>query len=119
MSLAEFRKDLRAWLAENCPDSMQTPLPQSEMPSGGKRTVYKNPDTKIWMDRMSAQGYTVPTWPKEYGGAGLDADEARVLREEMSRIQARPALSGMGLSMIGPALLEYGTDEQKRNIYQK
>jgi acyl-CoA dehydrogenase len=113
MSLAVFREDLRAWLAENCPESMQTPLPQSEMPSGGKRTVYANPDTKVWMDAMSAKGYTVPTWPKEYGGAGLDADEARILREEMSRIQARPALSGMGLSMIGPALLEYGSDEQK------
>ncbi|MFT7687988.1 MAG: acyl-CoA dehydrogenase [Candidatus Azotimanducaceae bacterium] len=113
MSLADFREELRTWLTENCPASMQTPMPQSEAPGGGKRSVYKNPDTKVWMDRMASKGYTVPTWPKEYGGAGLDADEAGVLREEMSRIQARPALVGMGLSMIGPALLEYGSDEQK------
>jgi alkylation response protein AidB-like acyl-CoA dehydrogenase len=62
---------------------------------------------------MAERGYTVPTWPTEYGGAGLSKDENQVLQEEMRRINARPAHVGMGISMIGPALLEYGTDEQK------
>ncbi|MCB1683063.1 MAG: acyl-CoA dehydrogenase family protein, partial [Pseudomonadales bacterium] len=52
-------------------------------------------------------------WPTEYGGAGLKAAEARILQEEMAKIGARPPLMGMGLSMIGPTLLEFGTEDQK------
>ena len=113
MSLETFREETRAWLEANCPPSMRTPMPADEMPSGGRKVTYKNPETKRWMDLCAEQGFTVPTWPKEYGGAGLDADENRVLREEMARINARTPLTGMGISMIGPALLEYGNDEQR------
>jgi acyl-CoA dehydrogenase len=113
MSLEAFREETRAWLEENCPPSMRTPMAPDEFPAGGRKVKYRNPETKLWMDRCAERGFTVPTWPKEYGGAGLNADESRVLREEMARIQARTPLTGMGLSMIGPALLEYGNDEQK------
>lgn len=113
MSLETFRQETRAWLEENCPASMRTPLVPDEMPSGGRKVTYKNPDTKLWMDRCAERGFTVPTWPKEFGGAGLDSDENRILREEMARIHARTPLAGMGLSMIGPALLEYGNEEQQ------
>jgi len=113
MSLESFREETRTWLEENCPASIRTPMPADEYPGGGRRASYKNPDTKVWMDRMSSKGFTVPTWPKEYGGAELNSDEGRVLQQELRRISARPALVGMGLSMIGPALLEYGTDDQK------
>jgi alkylation response protein AidB-like acyl-CoA dehydrogenase len=84
-----------------------------EYPGGGRRARFKNPDTKVWMERCAAKGFTVPTWPEAYGGAGLDVSEAQILRQEMQRIKARTPLVGMGLSMIGPALLEFGTDEQK------
>lgn len=110
---AAFQQEVRGWLEENCPASMRTPMPANEHPGGGKRATYPNPDTKLWMDRMASRGFTVPTWPKEYGGAGLDKDQARILSAEMRRINARPAHLGMGISMIGPALLEYGTDAQK------
>jgi alkylation response protein AidB-like acyl-CoA dehydrogenase len=113
MSLEKFREETRNWLEENCPESIRTPMPANEMPGGGTRIKYRNPETKTWMDRCAARGFTAPIWPTEYGGAGLSAAESQVLRQEMSRINARPALVGMGLSMIGPALLEYGTDEQK------
>ena len=83
------------------------------MPGGGKRASYKNQDTKLWLDRCAERGFTVPSWPKEYGGAGLDKDQVVVLQSEMRRVNARPPLVGMGISMIGPALLEYGTDVQK------
>ena len=108
-----FRKEVRAWLAGNCPPSMRTPMPQNEYPGGGRRARYPNPDSKLWLDRMAARGWTAPTWPVEYGGAGLDKLRNAVLQEELRHINARPALLGMGLSMIGPALLEFGTDEQK------
>lgn len=113
MSLDAFREETRAWLEENCPASMRTPMVPDEFPAGGRKVKYKNPDTRLWLDRCAEKGFTVPTWPKEFGGAGLDSDENRVLREEMNRVSARTPLTGMGLSMIGPALLEYGNDEQK------
>lgn len=111
--LNEFREHARAWLEENCPASMRTNMPPNEMPSGGRRTQYKNPDTKLWMDRCAERGYTVPAWPQLCGGAGLDKDQVMVWQQEMRRINARPSLVGMGVSMIGPALLEYGTQAQQ------
>ncbi len=108
-----FRQEIREWLEENCPASMRTPMPADEMPSGGKKTQYKNPDTKLWMDRCAEQGYTTPTWPKEYGGAGVDAEQNGIFQQELNRIGARRPLVGMGISMIGPALLEFGTEAQK------
>ena len=108
-----FRTATRAWLEENCPESMRTPMAADEYPGGGRRARFKNPDSKVWMERCAAKGFTVPTWPEAYGGAGLDVSEAQILRQEMQRIKARTPLVGMGLSMIGPALLEFGTDEQK------
>ena len=114
-----FRDEVRGWLEDNCPASMRTPMVADEHPGGGRRAEYKNADTKLWMDRCAERGYTVPSWPKEYGGAGLNKDEAVVLQQEMRRINARPALLGMGLSMIGPALLEYGTDAQKQEHLPK
>jgi len=113
MSLEAFRTETRAWLEDNCPESMRTPMPADEYPGGGRRAQFKNADTEVWMRRCAEKGFTVPTWPTAYGGAGLDVDQAKILRQEMARIKARAPLVGMGLSMIGPALLEFGTEEQK------
>jgi len=111
--LNAFRGELRDWLAQNCPQSMRTVMPADEMPSGGLRTQYKNSDTKLWMDRCAAQGFTAPSWPKAYGGAGFDQAQMAIWQDELRRINARPPLVGMGLTMIGPALLEYGNEQQK------
>ena len=110
-----FREETRAWLEENCPASMRTPMPADELPAFGRRAMYKNPDTKLWLDRMADRGWTTPMWPAEYGGGGLSKEQAAVLQEELDRINARLALGGgMGTSMIGPALLEFGSPEQCR-----
>ena len=111
--LATFRTEARTWLADNCPESMRAPMSEDETPGGGRRAQYKNPDTKVWMDRCAERGYTVPMWPKAYGGAGLTKDENVVFQEEMRQINARPPHVGMGISMIGPALLEFGNEDQK------
>ena len=63
---------------------------------------------------MRDKGWTVPDWPKEYGGGGLDGAEHKVLREEMARIGARSPLSSFGIWMLGPALLKFGNEEQKK-----
>jgi alkylation response protein AidB-like acyl-CoA dehydrogenase len=64
---------------------------------------------------MAARGWGTPTWPREYGGGGLSPMAARVLQQEMDRLGAFNPLSiGMGISMVGPTILEYGTEQQKR-----
>src|SRR3546814_16138841 len=80
---------------------------------GGRNWTFKNDAQKAWLEACVAKGYTVPAWPKDYGGAGLDPAEAKVLREEMNRINARPPLSSFGIWMLGPALLQFGPEEQK------
>ena len=112
--LATFRAETRAWLEENCPPAMRTWMPEDEQVAGGRKAVWKRPEQKIWLDRMAAKGWTAPTWPKKYGGGGLANDEAIILDEEMQDLGCRAPLRGMGLSMLGPVLLEYGTEEQRQ-----
>src|SRR5690606_22644058 len=88
-------------------------MPESEIPWGGRHPEYANPETKLWLERMAAKGYTAPTWPKQYGGAGLNAEQAGILQRELKKLDARPALFSFGLWMLGPVLLEYGSEAQK------
>ncbi len=111
-----FREETCAWLEENCPASMRTPMAEDEVMWGGRKADPKNPDSKLWLDRMGAQGWTAPMWPKEYGGGGLNKEENKVLQEELGRIKARPPLFSFGLWMLGPVLLEYATEEQKQQF---
>ena len=109
-NLDAFREETRAWLEANCPQSMRNRTFHWE----DAHLIYDTDDARQWLKVMAARGWTAPTWPKEYAGGGLSAAEAQVLAQEMSRIKAVAASSGMGLAMIGPTLLEYGTEEQKK-----
>jgi acyl-CoA dehydrogenase len=115
--LEAFRAETRAWLEANCPPEMrQRVADDDDICWGGRRFRFKNEAQKLWLERMAARGWTVPTWPSDYGGGGLTADEARILAEEMRRIKARPPLSSFGIWMLGPALLKYGSEAQKRRF---
>ena len=114
--LEAFRAEVRDWLAENCPASMRTPMVPSEIPWGGRNPTWKNPDSKLWMERMGEKGWTAPTWPTEYGGGGLSKEEAKILKEEMEAINARAPLFSFGLWMLGPVLLEFANEEQKKKF---
>ena len=71
-------------------------------------------DFALWKERMGAKGWGVPTWPAQYGGGGLSREQARALQQEMVAIGAVNPIVGMGISMFGPTLLEYGTEAQKQ-----
>ena len=118
-SLLDFRMETRAWLDENCPSSMRATGTEEDMIGGGKKQAYKNPEAKLWLDRMAQKGWTAPMWPTEYGGGGLSKEEFLVLQDEMIRINARSPIGGMGFSMIGPTLLDYGTEAQKQEHLPK
>ena len=107
--LTGWRRETRAWLEENCPPGARG-LGQI---AWGSSKVELEPDTRLWLSRMSERGWTVPTWPREYGGAELTRDEYRVLIEELKRIGARTPLTGRGVNYIGPTLLELGSESQK------
>ncbi|MGI9324596.1 MAG: acyl-CoA dehydrogenase family protein [Pseudomonadales bacterium] len=111
--LNTFRAETREWLEANCPPSMRTATPEDEIIWGGRTQVYKNPESEVWLERMAQKGWTCPTWPKAYGGAELSADQNRVFLAEMNRINARLPVQSFGIWMLGPALLEFATHEQK------
>jgi alkylation response protein AidB-like acyl-CoA dehydrogenase len=112
--LLEFRSEVRAWLAQNCPPEMREPVrTDSDTCWGGRNFQPSSPAQKQWLDRMASRGWTVPDWPKAYGGGGLSPAQTKILREEMIAISARDPLRSFGISMLGPALLKYGTEEQK------
>jgi acyl-CoA dehydrogenase len=114
--LETFRTETRAWLDANCPPDMRLPLEDDEDRCwGGRNPTFKSEGQKIWLERMAARGWTVPEWPKEFGGGGLSREETKVLRSEMRKLGCRSPLDSFGIWMLGPALLKYGTDAQKRH----
>ncbi len=118
--MEQFRQEVRAWLQDNCPPSMQTtPRSEDETVWGGRNAVFPSEDAKSWLEAMGGKGWTCPTWPAEYGGGGLSHEENMILQSELGRINARTPLVSFGISMLGPVLLEYGTEEQKKEHIPK
>jgi acyl-CoA dehydrogenase len=110
-----FRQEVREWLEANCPESMRSPYrSEADVCWGGRNFEFQSDDQRLWLERMAERGWTAPTWPKEYGGGGLDRSQEKILKEELARIHARPPLLSFGISMLGPALLKFGSEELKR-----
>lgn len=117
--LDTFRAETRAWLEAHCPPEMREPIRSEKDACWGGRNPDFQPGQKAWMDAMASRGWTVPDWPTAYGGGGLSPAETKILREEMAAIKARNPLNSFGISMLGPALLKYGTEEQKLDYLPK
>jgi acyl-CoA dehydrogenase len=118
--LEKFRRETRAWLEANCPLEMRRPAASDDdIFWGGRNAKFSSEPQRAWFERMRDKGWTVPHWPSEYGGGGLDAEEAKIVRQEMAAIGARAPLTSFGISMLGPALLKYGTEAQKKEHLPK
>ena len=108
---AAFRLEVRDWLNANFPkalahkDNGMSAVEGPTQPSGNELA---------WQTAMGDKGWGVPTWPAAYGGGGLDRRQAAILAEEMAKVGAWNPIGGMGVMMFGPTLLEYGSEEQKR-----
>ena len=110
-----FRQAARDWLEANCPGSMRQPYrDEGDACWGGRNFKFQSEDQENWLKKMAGKGWTVPTWPVKYGGAGLDSAQAKILREELNRIKARPPLESFGISMLGPPLLKFGSEELRQ-----
>jgi len=115
MNQQTFRAATRAWLQDNCPQSMRNKAVHFE----DAHEIYSTVDAQLWRERMAERGWTAPSWPSEYGGGGLSREDHRILQQEMADIKALPPATGMGLSLIGPTLLEFATSEQKQRHLPK
>lgn len=110
IGLEDFRAEARAWLEANFPPSLKG---QGALASTEVTTTH--PELRAWRKAIGEKGWATPTWPAEYGGGGLSPQEARVLGQEMAKLGAfNPMMFGMGVTMIGPTILDYGTEDQKK-----
>ena len=111
-NLEAFSTSVREWLASNFPEN----LVGFSMGMEGSANALHESDLELWRQRLAEKGWGAPTWPVIYGGAGLSHPQAKALGQEMGKIGAFnpiPILAGMGVTMVGPTVLEYGTDDQK------
>jgi acyl-CoA dehydrogenase len=112
--IESFRRETRAWLQTHCPAEMRQPIAsENDICWGGRHFSFQSEAQRAWMECMAERGWTVPGWPAIYGGGGLSKEEAAVLRQELRGLGCRSPLDSFGIWMLGPALLTYGTEEQK------
>ena len=106
MGLESFREEVRSWLQTHCPAAARGP--GEAIPIGSIRPI--DAELLAWRHALGNKGWSVPPWPRAYGCGGLSRAENQVLQDELRAIDARMPMPGMGTSMIGPTLLEYGTE---------
>ena len=112
--LDAFRAETRSWLEANCPAEMRTPMTREQDACwGGRKAQFSSPAQRQWLSTMAERGWTVPTWPRAYGGGGLSGEQAKILAQEMRSLRCRPPLQSFGIWMLGPALLKFGSEAQK------
>lgn len=120
VDLEQFRRETRAWLEKVCPPSQRAAFANNEDGYwGGRNQGPVDPELKSYFQAMADRGWTVPTWPKEYGGGGLSKEENKILEEEMRALNCRIPLKSFGIWMLGPVLLQYGSEELKREHLPK
>ncbi|MBV9756742.1 MAG: acyl-CoA dehydrogenase family protein, partial [Alphaproteobacteria bacterium] len=102
-----FRAELRAWLEANYPPALRHPPHRLHLA-----------EVRPWYDILSRQGWLAPGWPREWGGMGLSAAKQLIYIEEFER-HGCARLPDHGIVMVGPLLIRYGTEEQKRRFLPK
>ena len=105
-----FRQEVRGWLAEAMPE------PLKEKASNGAH--YTPDDVREWHRILHSKGWAAPNWPERHGGPGWDVTKRFIFGEEVARAQA-PTLSPFGIGMVGPLLIQFGSDEQKQRFLPK
>ena len=104
-SLEAFQQEARNWIDENLPAELRV----------GNRKDLPGKILGEWIEALASRGWATPQWPTEYGGGGLDRKQAAVLMNELKAVKA-PIVGGFGVTMLGPTLLEFGTEEQKQEF---
>jgi alkylation response protein AidB-like acyl-CoA dehydrogenase len=108
---AAFRGDVRSFIESHLPDDWQASDEDNAMvePQDPRRRAF----LREWRTALASRGWIALHWPREYGGAGMTQGEQFIFNEEMAEARA-PDVGGFGVTMIGPTLIVYGTEEQKK-----
>src|SRR5260370_15792635 len=107
----QFRNDLRAWLAANAPKDWDTRRDDSlEVPFDF---------LKAWQRKLYDGGWAGISWPKEYGGRGASLMQQVIFWQEMALAGAPPMANVLGLGLIGPTIIAFGTEAQKKRYLRK
>ncbi len=119
--LDAFTAEASAWLEENYPAELRAAGPKTDPEAiwGGRAFAGSEDPQIVWLRRMASRGWTAPSWPKEYGGGGLSAEQARALNKLLTAGHYQQPLASFGVWMLGPVLLEYATEAQKREHLPK
>lgn len=104
-------EDFRVWVEQNCPKEIRG---KSLNYAGGTKHKIPGPAFEQWFNACVERGLTVPEWSPDYGGAGLNKVDAAAFREAMHEVSAPIPLFGLGIAMLGPTIIEFGTEDQKR-----
>src|SRR6266852_4802513 len=108
----KFRDELRAWLKANVPPDWEKHRTEDEM-------LARFEFLRDWQKKVYDAGWAGVAWPKEYGGRGATLMEQVIFTEEMARAAAPPLANVLGLSLIGPTIIAFGADEQKKRYLPK
>ncbi len=109
----QFRDEVRAWFAANVPkDWVKRRNAEESMQA---RFDY----LRQWQRKMFDAGWAGVSWPKEYGGRGASLMEQVIFIEEQARAEAPPMANVLGLGLIGPTIIAYGNDAQKKRFLSK
>ena len=103
----QFREEVRTWIAAAMPAEMK-----QHAEDGAN---FEESEVMEWHKILYAKGWVAPNWPEEFGGTGWDIAERSIFQEECVRANT-PGLSPFGLSMVGPLLIQYGSEEQKKRF---
>ena len=114
VDLTSFRMEARKWLEDNCPLSMREKLTDpKQLFWGGRKGEFYNEEQKDWFERMLKKKWIVPYWETKYGGGGLTPTQNNILNQEMTRLGCRKPHINFGITMLGPAMLKFASEEQK------
>src|SRR5262245_50950901 len=105
-----FRNEVRAFIAEALPPHLRD--------KAAVDAHFEHHETMEWHRILYRKGWAAPHWPVEHGGPGLDVTSRFILTEELE-LTGAPSLSPFGLSMVGPLLIQFGTDAQKKRFLPK
>jgi alkylation response protein AidB-like acyl-CoA dehydrogenase len=106
----QFRAELREWLSANLTDE----LVAARRPTGRDDVVFEK--LRAWNRTMADAGWAAVSWPREYGGRGATVLEQLVYTEETTRARAPLPLNVIGMNNIAPAIMQYGTEDQKTTL---
>src|SRR5436309_2314319 len=109
---AATRRKVVEWLRANLPTAWVEAIDEGDERklSEARRSV----NFAEWCIKLGKAGWATPTWPREYGGGGLEPAQAKIVNEELGRYKVFRSFNIIGIGMGGPTIMQWGTEEQKK-----